>query len=57
MSGELCISYEPSAAWYWPRPINQLPEEHYYYSSSADWEENNNNLPILGSANNMQLLN
>jgi hypothetical protein len=54
MSGVLCISHVPSAAWYWTGPIDQLPEEHYYHDSRADWVENNDNLPILSGANGMQ---
>jgi hypothetical protein len=56
MSGELCISNEPSAAWYWPGLIDKLPEAYYHYDSHVDWVENSDNLPILGGANGMQPL-
>ena len=37
MSGELCISHEPSETWHWLGLIDRLPEEHYYFDSRDDW--------------------
>jgi len=53
MSGELCISHEPSETWHWLGLIDRLPEEHYYLDSRADWVEFYDNMPKLGGADGM----